>query len=170
MLTIGLIGVVSAIAVVQVGSAHLAIRGDGGMRIVMAQMNTARETSISERRNVQVVFPGQNTVQLVRQDIPTGTTLVGSAIFEGGVQLDLEPGLPDTPDGFGHAQAVDFGAATRVMFSSDGTLVDQAGNPVNGTIFVAVPGQPRSQRAITILGSIGRVRGYRWDGQEWVRV
>ena len=88
--------------------------------------------------------------------------------FEGGTKYSLPAGLPDTPDGFGRTQAVDFGAATAVMFTSDGTCIDQTGNPVNGTIFVGLPGRPLSARAITILGGTGRVRGYRWNGQKWV--
>ena len=51
------------------------------------------------------------------------------------------------------------------MFSSDGTLIDGAGNPVNGTIFLAVPGSVRAARSVTILGATGRVTAYRWTRQ-----
>jgi hypothetical protein len=168
MLTIGIIGTVSAIAVMQFGSVQQSIKGDGVMRIVLAQMNTARELSISERRNMQLHFLGPNGLQIVRQDVPSGTTVVGSVSFESGAQYHIEAGLPDTPDQFGRTQAIDFGSATAVMFSSDGTLIDQTGKPVNGTIFVGLPGQPLSSRAITILGATGRVRAYRWNGIKWV--
>lgn len=170
MLTIGIIGVVSAIAVVQIGSAQQAVKGDGAMRVVLAQLNTARELSISQRRNMQLSFVTPNALQIVRQNVPSGTTTIGWAVFEGGAQYYLPPGLPDTPDGFGRTQAVDFGAATAVMFTSDGTCINQTGNPVNGTIFVGLPGRPHSARAITVLGGTGRVRGYRWNGVKWVGV
>lgn len=170
MLTIGIIGVISAIAVVQFGTAQQSIKGDGVMRVVLAQMNTARELAISQRRNMQVSFLTPNALQIIRQNVPSGTTVVGSTVFESGAQYYLPPGLPDTPDGFGKTQAVDFGTATAVMFSSDGTCIDQTGNPVNGTIFVGLPGQLLSSRAITLLGGTGRVRGYRWNGLRWVAV
>ena len=61
-----------------------------------------------------------------------------------------------------------FGIATEVKFAPDGTLVNQSGATLNGT---RVPGdherQPLSARAVTVLGSTGRVRGYRWDGRAW---
>jgi prepilin-type N-terminal cleavage/methylation domain-containing protein len=170
MLTIGIIGVISAIAVVQFGTAQQSIKGDGVMRVVLAQMNIARELAISQRRNMQLSFLTPNALQIVRQNVPSGTTVVGSVVFESGAQYYLAPGLPDTPDGFGRTTAVDFGAATAVMFTSDGTCIDQTGNPVNGTIFVGLPGQLLSSRAITILGGTGRVRGYRWNGLKWVAV
>ncbi len=168
MLTIGIISVLGAIAVVQFGTAQQSIKGDGVMRVVLAQLNIARELAISQRRNMQLSFLAPNALQIVRQNVPNGTTVVGSVVFESGARYLLTPGLPDTPDGFGRTQAVDFGAATAVMFSSDGTCIDQTGNPVNGTIFVALPGQPLSSRAITVLGGTGRVRGYRWNGLKWM--
>ena len=48
----------------------------------------------------------------------------------------------NTPDRFpGHRPALAFGtpAATRRMFTSEGTFVDQDGDVLNGTVFLAVP-------------------------------
>ena len=64
---------------------------------------------------------------------------------------------------------MDFGSAQTIAFNSDGMLIDGAGNPVNGTIFLMLPNVPGSLRAVTVLGSIGRVRGYRWNGTQWTR-
>ena len=76
-------------------------------------------------------------------------------------------GAPDTPDAFGIHGAIDFGAAAGIYFNSDGTLIDQNGNPTNGSVFLALPNQPQSFRAVTILGGTGRIRGYRWNGAQW---
>lgn len=168
MLTVGIIAVISAVALFQFGSAQQSVTGDGIMRVLLAQLNTAREQSIAQRRNMQLQFQGLNGLQIVRQDVPSGTTVIGLTLFESGAQYYLAPGLPDTPDAFGRSQAVDFGAATAVLFSTDGTLIDQAGRPVNGTIFVGLPGRPFTYRAITVLGATGRVRAYRWNGIKWV--
>jgi len=168
MLTIGIIAVISSVAVFQFSSAQQSVTGDGVIRVVLAQLNTARERSIAERRNMQLRFQRPNGLQIVRQEVPSGTTVVGLTLFESGAQYYLAPGLPDTPDAFGRSQAIDFGAATSVLFSTDGTLIDQAGRPVNGTIFVGLPGRPFTYRAITVLGATGRVRAYRWNGLKWV--
>jgi len=34
-------------------------------------------------------------------------------------------------------------------------------------VFVTLPNVVLSARAVTVLGSTGRVRGYRWDGSGW---
>ena len=65
--------------------------------------------------------------------------------------------------------AVNFGAATtQIRFGPDGTLTDQDGLTVNGTVFVGFTNQQTlSGRAIAIFGSTGRIRAYRWDGRNW---
>ena len=54
------------------------------------------------------------------------------------------------------------------MFTSEGTFVDQQGDPLNGTLFLSVPGDPSSARAITMFGPTALIRAWRWNGQEWV--
>jgi len=170
MLTIGLMGLLSGMAIVQIGAARQSILGDSGMRVVLAQMNMARELSISQRRTMQLQFGAPNQLQILRNEVVGGPTLVSAAVFEGRVEYMLVPGIPDTPDAFGRAQPIDFGAAAAIIFNTDGTLVDERGRPLNGTIFLAIRGgSDRSVRAITVLGATGRIRAYRWNGAGWVR-
>jgi hypothetical protein len=39
--------------------------------------------------------------------------------------------------------------------------------PVNGTVFVGIPGERNSARAVTVTGASGRAQAYRWTGIEW---
>lgn len=171
LMTLGIFGTVSAMAVFQIGIARPGIKGDGAMRTVMAQLNTARELALTQRRNIRINFINTNQIQLIRQEVPivNGTTVLSTIDIEGGITYGLTPGLPDTPDGFGNASGVDFGAAVQMVFNSDGTLVNQSGTPISGSIFMSIPGQSRSSRAVTILGATGRVRGYKWNSRAWVR-
>ena len=75
--------------------------------------------------------------------------------------------MPDTPDAFGINSAIDFGAAVNIKFNPDGSLVNEVGASTNGSVFLSRPTENRSVRAITVLGSTGRIRGYRWDGSAW---
>ena len=76
MLVLAIMGVVMGMALLQIGQAQPSLKGDGAMRALMAQLNTARELSISQRRQMQVIFTAPSTVQIVRQDVPAGTTSV----------------------------------------------------------------------------------------------
>jgi Tfp pilus assembly protein FimT len=170
MVTLAVLGIVASMATMQVTTVRRGLVGDGAMRLVMAQLTTAREMAITQRRNMEVQFVGNNWVQIIRNEVPTGTTVVGNVALEGNVRYSLVPGVPDTPDGFGNSAPITFGAATKIMFGPGGALVDNNGAPVNGTIYLSFSGMSESYRAVTVMGSIGRVRGWRWNGTAWTKV
>jgi type II secretory pathway pseudopilin PulG len=175
MLVVGIMGVVTGIAVVQIGSSKQGLSGDGAMRVILSQSNQARELAITQRRNMRLVFTAPNLVEIKREEVPWPTaagpptlTTISSVLFEGGLQFQKIAG--DTPDALGtsdNATAIAFSIATEVKFAPDGTLIDQDGNTLNGTVFVAVPNQKLTARAVTFFGSTGRIRAYRWDGTGW---
>jgi Tfp pilus assembly protein FimT len=170
MVTLAVLGIVASMATMQVTTVRRGLVGDGAMRLVMAQLTTAREMAITQRRNMEVQFVGNNWVQIIRNDLPSGTTVVGNVAMEGNVRYSLVPSVPDTPDLFGNSTAIAFGNATKIMFAPSGALVDNNGAPVNGTVFLSFAGMTESYRAVTVMGSIGRVRGWRWNGRTWIRV
>lgn len=171
MVAVTITGILASMAVMQVGNARQGMVGDGAMRVVMGQLNLAREQAVAHRRFVQVTFVGTNGLRLTRIELPAGApaTDLGTTSFEGGVQYSLMASIPDTPDAFGNSEAIKFGSAQSLRFATDGSLVDSGGTPVNGTVFLAQPNRPLSFRAVTVLGTTGRVRGYRWNGRAWVR-
>ncbi len=182
MLVVGIMGVITAGAVVQIGTTTAAMRGDGAMRVVRSQLNQAQQMSISQRRYIRVTFDSTaNQVTVVREEIGGTTTTLSSVPFEGGVKFMLTSGLPDTPDAFGNTAATAFtsaqgtfasaaGSTSVAKFAPDGTLVDWNGQLTNGTVFTGVTQSSLSARAVTVLGSTGRVRSYRWNGRVWVLV
>ena len=169
LMTVGIMGVLMSMAVFQIGQSLPGYRGDGGMRIVIAQINTARELAITQRRKMRLTFTNGNKVSIIREEVttPATTTTLSSVLLEGGAGFNLASGVPDTPDAFGNSSATYFGTATQIKFDTDGSLTDQSGFTLNGSVFVSLANQPRSLRAVTVLGSTGRVRGYRWDGLRW---
>jgi prepilin-type N-terminal cleavage/methylation domain-containing protein len=168
VVVLGIMGVVGAMAGLSIMESRPTLQADGAMRGVLSQMRTARELAISERRCMRVAFINTSAIRIVREEVPgPSTTTLTTVGLESGAVFNKVSGLPDTPDAFGAASAIDFGTVTTIKFSPDGTLVDQDGNTVNGTVFLALPGSARSARAVTVLGSTGRIRGYRWDGRAW---
>lgn len=167
-----LTAILASIAVVQIGASRPMLAADGGMRAVMSIMNAARETAVAQRRDVQIFFVGSNVIRLERINLPVGTpsTVLRELTLESGVQFHMVSPSTDTPDAFGNGGAIAFGSATAYKFSSDGMLMDLSGNPLNGTVFLALPNQNQTFRAVTILGTTGRVRGYKWTGTGWTRV
>jgi prepilin-type N-terminal cleavage/methylation domain-containing protein len=173
MMSVMLIGILGSMAIFEIGAARPGMVADGAMRTVMGQLNLARETAVAQRRQIDLVFDAdKHVLRLFKKDVPpaTGTTLMAETPFEGGVQFDMPDVLSeDTPDKFGKGSPVAFGSAQAISFNSDGLLVDGSGSTINGTVFLMLPHVDESLRAVTVLGSVGRVRGYRWNGKAWTR-
>lgn len=172
VVVVAILFIVIAVAVPQIKSLLPAMRANAAMNQVAAQMRVARDMAITQRRNVQVLFPGPNQIQLQRFEQPGGITPFAPVSFEGGAQFVVFTDLPDTPSGFGNTGPIVFGeivdGPATMQFLSDGTFADPDGQPLNGSIFVGIPDQPATARAVTILGATGRVRQYHWNGSGWV--
>ena len=167
--------VLMGMAVVQIRTARATMVADNAMRLVMNELTRARDQAIQQRRNIQVAFVGINEMRLTRVEIPTGTTLVHRTIMEGNLKFALPSGTPDTTDAFGAGSALDFDGSNptngEVVFNSEGMMIHgPTGAVINGTIFLAAPNDQYATRAVTILGSTGRVRGFRRLNSTWGRV
>ena len=174
LVVVGLLGTLAAMAIMVSPSFVRLAKADSGVAQVMDVLRLARETSVSQRRNVIVRPIGLNALQTVRQDIGAGGTVTGTTVlrtveFENNIEFRLEPGVPNTPDMFPmNGTAISFGASPTRMFTTEGTFVDQQGDPLNGTFFLSRRGDPLSARAITIFGPTGLIRMWQWNGREWL--
>ena len=167
VVAIGLI--LMAVTTVSVDRVVETTRGDSALYSVMSELRTARDLAINRRRSIQVQFVKPNEIRMTRFEIPSGTTTLDGSFLEGHVQFLMYPGVSDTPDGFGNSDAVDFGGFDP-LFIADGTMVDTSDATLSGTVFLAIPDQPGSVRAVTVFGGTGQVRGYTydWPTSQWV--
>jgi type II secretory pathway pseudopilin PulG len=163
-----IIFIVAAMAVFSIRGAMPTFRANAALNTVADVFREGRELSISQRRNYQVMFTQPSTLWLRRLNVPAGFTDLPAVTIPNGGQFMIYAGVADTPDGFGNNPALAFGGTITQSFSSDGTFMDSTGAPLNGSVYVAIPGDAGTQRAFTILGSTGRIRAYRWTGAAWV--
>ena len=182
---IGIILIIFGMAIAAFQPAIQAAKYDTGMRQVLDQLRQAREYSLANRRYVQVSFPVVPTAEGPQYEVVI--TELNSLTAGGGAvnpvlsttpiqfpeQFYVYPGYVDTPDAYGNSGAIVFGGtiggpAAGMLFQSDGELVSAATlQPINGTVFLGVPGNPMSVRAITVLGSTGRIRGWKGADSRW---
>jgi hypothetical protein len=103
-----------------------------------------------------------------RTEVPSGTlTLISDTELEGGQNFVVFAALPDTPDLFGKTAAIKFTGTGPWMFTSDGSFIDSNGDVSNGTVFLGVPNQPFTARAVTVFGVTGLMRAWKWRGSTW---
>lgn len=169
MMAVAIIATISAIAIGVSPSFVRHARADSGIAQAIDVMRSAREVAISQRRNVAVQFIGNNALRTVLMQIPgPGTTVLRTVQLENRMQFMLTTGLPDTPDLFGNGNEISFGPTAARMFTSEGTFVDANGDVLNGTLFLGVPNDINSARAITVFGATALLRTWTWNGREWV--
>ena len=186
IITVGVISAVMIGATTVLPGMLKASRADGSSAIVINALRLARDRAIGERRNMDVLFIAPNEIKIVREEIvynavtmtwgssPTGPTnpTVMDVFLAENQKFQYFTGMIDTPDLFGRTNApLAFGPVSgtvpTIMFTSEGTLVDVSGDPINGTIFLGTGADLSSARAITIFGTTALVRGWKWDGVKW---
>ena len=174
MVVVALIWVLSAMAMMVSPSFTKNARADASTAQVIDVIRSAREQAISQRRNIELWFHLPNAIETRRVNIdpngpPPAPTPLRYVELENGMEIRRDISV-NTPDQFPGTGPFAFGtpAATRRMFTSEGTFVDQDGDVLNGTVFLAVPNDKLSSRAITIMGATALIRLWRWNGREWV--
>jgi prepilin-type N-terminal cleavage/methylation domain-containing protein len=146
-------------------------KNDSASVVVLTFLDGARDRAVAERRNVELTFQPPNRLLLERIEVPSlQKTIVAQLQLEGGQEFLTFAGIGDTPDAFGGAaSATAFTGTLPVMFTSDGSLIDSAGDVTNGTIFFGVPNHPETARAITVFGVTGMLRTWKWGGASWMQ-
>lgn len=179
MVVVSIVLIVSAIAVTSLRPNLEQARVDAAMREVISTFRQAREFAIANRRYVQVTFPANNQIRVTQMNtltpgagavntVLTTVTLAPPLVFN----LDGMPVTPDDapPNGCGTLAPIVFecianGPVGGMIFQSDGELLDGfTFLPINGTVFMGMPGEQSTARAATILGTTGRVRGWKSNG------
>ena len=164
-----LIAVGSAVAIPLTMATVRRANDDGALAVTQTFLDTARDRAVAERRNFELTFIAPNRIRLQRVEVPSGTrTTVGEVQLEAGQEFYKFSGMPDTPDAFGAGSATEFGGPLPVMFTSDGSLIDSAGDITNGSVFFGKPGKPDTARAVTIFGVTGLLRAWKWRGTSWL--
>lgn len=170
--------IISVMAFLSIQPSILNAKCDAAMKQVVDQVRQAREYAIANRRYVQISFPTVgNRPEVVITQMNTLTPGAGgvnpvlsTVVIEGPAAYYVMPGPVDTPDGYGNAGPIDFEAIVNgpvggMLFQSDGELVDGTTFlPINGSVFMGIVGTPTTARAVTILGTTGRVHAWKSTG------
>jgi len=183
LIVLSIMFILAAIAVFKSFGTMENYQATSAMDVVAGQLRVARQLAISQRRAVQVWFDTYTSsasaytvsYQVLARPLVLGD-LPGPVVtmpLPRNTQFVMESGVPDTPMGFGTCSGsspVCIGGnpccPTTMYFSSTGQFAaDEYGTTVyNGTLFMGVPNQPATARAVTIMGSTGRVRPYTFIG------
>jgi prepilin-type N-terminal cleavage/methylation domain-containing protein len=145
-------------------------------------LRKAHDAAAADMRIYQVTFtaavPNVNGGTITVAQDTVAAPVLFTATLPPDVTFHIEPGIPNsptvaptTPDGFGNgASAFDFdqppsgaGGSPTIFFYPDGTAQDagpNGGSINNGVVYFGIPGRLTTQRAVSLWGYTGRVRGW----------
>jgi Tfp pilus assembly protein FimT len=169
MVAVSIIIVVTAVSVLMFTTLSTNAHLNSAVQTTASQIRMARQSAMDRRMLYSVTFtpPGTIITQRLLQGQPPITertvTLPSDTQFIAPVGL---PGAGQTPDQFGSGtNAIDFdqaagGGGNVLFFYPDGTALDAAGDPNDGVIYIAHPGDLNSSHAITLWGATGRLKTF----------
>jgi prepilin-type N-terminal cleavage/methylation domain-containing protein len=177
MVAVGIMLSIMAFAMVQSLGSVENYRVNSAMDIILSQLRVARQIAIGQRRNVTITFnsstsPNSITYAVVADTGDTYTPAPVTVKLPPQVNIAQVSGVPDTPMAFGTCSGASgicianvSGGPSTMQFTSVGQFTDSTGvNTLNGTVFLSLPGIATTSRAVTIMGSTGRVREYSYTG------
>lgn len=181
LIVIGIMITLAGIAVVQSFGSLEGYQSNSAQDIVASQLRVARQLAISQRRFVQVQFNSTASPPTVSYTIlpragssdPTQAPVVSTLPRQ--TTFMQESGVPDTPMAFGTCSSAGIciggvgGGPVFMEFTPSGQFTDSTNvNALNGTVFIGIPNQKKTARAVTIMGGTGRVRPYTWVASGWI--
>jgi prepilin-type N-terminal cleavage/methylation domain-containing protein len=135
---------------------------ENSLQIVTLQTRLARQMAMTNRRNYRVDYENYSLkarVSIVLLGVSASETIMSQTDLAGNMTFG-KAGSPPNPE-------TDYPTVlSRIYFNPDGTgttAANGAGGFANGTVFIAKTGDSKSNRAITIMGATGRVKGYRYN-------
>lgn len=176
LIVIAVMLIASAIILMAIQPALKTARVNNAYNTTLMAFRQARDSAASEQQTYTVAFGttvvGLNTLSTVQvtQNL-TGTVTLNMTLpsdMAYAIQSNTPTSPLSTPDGFGTASyPVDLavnvppGGTTSVTFYPDGTARNATGIISNGIVYVSRTNDMTSERAITIWGATGRLRGWR---------
>ena len=192
ILVVAIVAVIATIAVFGINAVLPGLRANQAMYQVSSSLREARMLAMSQKSNIGtdynvcVQFISNDSIRVGIWNVSTSVCgAIGSAslnynlstMLERGHQFMWSSGHGEADAGFGSGSAVVFGGTAVIpgnpplitlIFTKDGFLTKNSdmNSPVNGTIFIGHPNNDQA-RAVTILGTTGRIRTYQWRNGAW---
>lgn len=183
-LVVTLMGIMTAIAVPQLIGQRRLLRTAAIPREMMTLLRNARQLAMSERESFTFQYNNITKQILIIDNNASGTAVLNSPSYPNNpgskvvVTSSLAVGgLSSTEINYGIPTGIPTAALddsvsrtnltsgkVNITFQSDGSIVDANGNPLDRALFIYNSQSPKETAfAISIVGSAGRVKLWRYD-------
>ncbi len=172
LMVAALVAVVGGISMMIIGPALEARNVEMAVRTVSTQMSRARQFSVDARRRTRVTFTTPGTITVDEQaPVSQGGawTQISTVVLPGDMELEIDGSISTGPPNVGTLPAfatspvANFSGASEIFFMPDGSAVTSAGILSNGVVYVAQPSKVETTRAVTLFGSTGRLKRWKYN-------
>ncbi len=168
---IAIVAVIASAAVPGIESALRESRVQTALVSVVGEMRRARQLAMDQRRTHNVTFTSPRTLTVTRIETGGNPNVQVSQITLPSDVLFTRNSISTEPDGFSTSAVFTFcGSGGSVNFTPQGAGVDGSTNLCNGVVYMGIAGRIETTRAVTLFGSTGRSKGFRYtkSGSTWI--
>jgi len=167
---IGIMAVIATVALPGIEGVLRESRVQTALVSVVGEMRRARQLAMDQRRTHAVAFTSPRTLTVTRIETGGNPNVQVSLITLSSDVSFTRNSISSEPDGFSTSGAFTFcGSGGSFSFTPQGTGVDAANDLCNGVVYVGIPGRIETTRAVTLFGSTGRSKAFRYtqNGGTW---
>jgi Tfp pilus assembly protein FimT len=179
-----LIGISTAIAIPQLAGQRRLLRSAAVPREILTQLRYARQQAMSQRQSFTFQYNNTTKQIVVIDNNASGTAVLNDGNYPNNsgsvvvvtsslategltsseISYGIPTGYPTSALGDGVSRTNLTSAKVNVTFQPDGSVIDASGNPLDRGLFFynsRIPAQ--TSAAISVLGSAGRIKLWRYD-------
>jgi prepilin-type N-terminal cleavage/methylation domain-containing protein len=188
VVVVGIVAILSALAIPQMVGQRRLMRSHAVIREIMTQLRYTRQLAMSQRQAFTFQYDDANKRTVIIDHNASGTGVLLDATYpntavstvvrttpltQGGLSSsELAYGIPTSLPTAAQGALGDGTSRTNlasnkvnVTFQPDGSVIDANGNPLDRAIFLYNSTVPSSSAAaISVIGSSGRAKIWRFDG------
>jgi prepilin-type N-terminal cleavage/methylation domain-containing protein len=168
LIVCALAAVILSMAIPILGPTLEQSNADAAAQMIAQQLNYARVFAVGNHNNI-IVQCSSTTNSII---VAPGTgSARGPFVLPGKMKFLASAPYPDTPDTLGNTVLGSDGKDQITFLDNGSAATNGAGSDLlSGTFFIEnAAGNPKTLRAVTLIGGTGRVRTWRWipDTASW---
>ena len=166
MITVMFLLIVSSVSIPSITSVLRARDVDMAVRTVVWEMGRARQLSVDRRRDIRVTLATPRNITTA-QRADSDWTQVSQVELPGDMEFRIGSGVSDGPSDYGILDPINLCGQDFVYFLPDGSAIDSTGQICSGVVYLARADEMETSRAVTLFGSTGKMKRWRYVEGLW---
>jgi len=171
MITVMFLVIVASVSIPYITPVLRARDVDMAVRTVVWEMGRARQLSVDRRRDIRVTLAAPRSITTA-QRVSAVWTQVSQVELPGDMEFRIEQGVskgpPKTPSSdYGILDPINLCNQHLVYFLPDGSAIEGSGQICSGVVYLARANELETSRAVTLFGSTGKMKRWRYVEGLW---